>query len=112
MKNVYDQAHGLARALRESDEYRQYMQIKQEVSRIDHLRDSLADFQQKQFQMQTAHMTGQSVDKEIMEQIQRLYQILMTDPKAMEYLQAEMRFSQMVADVYKILGEVIQTDGK
>ena len=37
--------------------------------------------------------------------IQQLYGILMRDPLAGEYLQAEMRFSMMMNDVYKIIGE-------
>ena len=39
--------------------------------------------------------------------IQELYQIIMTDPTASQYMQAEMRFSLMMNDVYKILGEVM-----
>ena len=38
---------------------------------------------------------------------EELYQIIMTDPTASQYMQAEMRFSLMMNDVYKILGEVM-----
>ena len=42
-----------------------------------------------------------------MEQIQSLYGIMMQDPTAAQYLQSEIRFSLMMNDIYKILGEVI-----
>jgi hypothetical protein len=41
--------------------------------------------------------------------MQNLSQILMRDPLAAEYLQAEMRFTLMVNDVYEILGGAIKT---
>ena len=41
------------------------------------------------------------------QQIQNLYQIIVKDPMAAQYMQAEMRFSLMMNDVYKILGEVM-----
>ena len=41
------------------------------------------------------------------QQIQNLYQIIMKDPLAAQYMQAQMRFSLMMNDVYKILGDVM-----
>ena len=45
-----------------------------------------------------------------MQQIQDLYQIIMKDPKAVEYMQAEMMFTRMIADVYKILEDAIKVE--
>lgn len=106
--NVYDEAHGLARAIKASDEYKVYVKIKEEVSAIPELNSMLADFQQKQFQLQAAQFSGQEVDADTMQQIQDLYQIVMRDPKAMEYMQAEMMFTRMVADIYKILEDAVK----
>ena len=105
--NVYDHAHALARALRESQEYKNYMQIKAKVSENQDLSDSLNDFQQKQFQLQAQQMMGAEGDASVMEQVQNLAQILMKDPLAAQYMQAEVTFTMMFADIYKILQEAI-----
>ncbi len=105
--NVYDHAHALARAIKESDEYKQYMELKAKVSENDELSASLNDFQQKQFQYQAQQMMGVEGDASMMEQIQSLAQILMRDPLAAQYMQAEITFSMMFASVSKILQEAI-----
>ena len=47
--NIYDLAHQLARALKESQEYKTYMELKEKVSENEELSASINDFQQKQF---------------------------------------------------------------
>lgn len=106
--NVYDEAHLLARALKESSEYQTYMAMKEKVSANVELSEMLNDFQQKQFQIQAQQVLGGQLGAEIAEQTQNLYQILAKDPLAAEYLQAEFAFTKLVSDVYGILGEVIK----
>lgn len=106
--NVYDEAHNLARALKESDEYKQYADLKAAASQNEELAAMLNDFQSKQFEIQAKQMMGEELGPEMMEQVQSLYQILMKDPLAAQYVQAELRFSMLVNDVYRILGEVVK----
>ncbi|MBR0596648.1 YlbF family regulator [Sinanaerobacter chloroacetimidivorans] len=106
--NVHDEAHNLARAIKESAEYKQYAELKATVSQNEELTAMLNDFQAQQFQLQAKQMMGEELGPEMMEQIQSLYQILMKDPLAAQYVQAEMRFSMLINDVYNILGEVIK----
>lgn len=108
--NVHDEAHNLARAIKESPEYQQYADLKAEASKNEDLAAMLNDFQAKQFELQAKQMMGEELGSDLMEQIQSLYQILMKDPLASQYVQAEMRFSLLVNDVYNILGEVIRFD--
>ncbi|MFR8071836.1 MAG: YlbF family regulator [Anaerovoracaceae bacterium] len=103
--NVYDQAHSLAQAIRESEEFKQYDQYKKIVKENPQLNQSLKDLMKKQMEMQAAQMMGQEVTQEAFQQIQQLSAILMQDPTAAQYLQCQMRFSMMMADVYKIIGE-------
>ncbi len=106
--NVHDEAHNLAKAIKESPEYKQYAELKATASQNEELAAMLNDFQAKQFEIQAKQMMGEELDSDLMEQIQSLYQILMKDPLASQYVQAEMRFSLLVNDVYNILGEVIK----
>jgi len=107
MMNVYDAAHNLAKAIKDSDEYSQYEEIKNTVSGNEELATILNDFQGKQFEIQAKQMNGEEIGDEMMGQIQSLYGIMMQDPTAAQYLQAEIRFSLMMNDIYKILGDVI-----
>lgn len=105
--NVYDEAHKLTQAIRESEEYKQYQAVKEKVKANPQLEESLNDFKTKQLTLQAGQMMGQQMDQDAMAQLQSLYAILAQDPLAAEYLQCEMRFSLMINDVYQILSEVI-----
>ena len=105
--NVYDQAHNLARAIKESEEFKQYDYLKKVIDQNADLSKMVKDFQTKQFELQAKQMMGEEMPADMMQSIQELYQIIMTDPTAAQYMQAEMRFSLMMNDVYKILGEVM-----
>ena len=105
--NVYEQAHGLAKAIKESEEFKQYDQLKKVVDQNESLSAMIKDFQGKQFELQAKQMMGEEMAGDMMQSVQNLYQIIMKDPMAAQYMQAEMRFSLMMNDVYKILGEVM-----
>lgn len=111
--NVYDEAHALARALKESPEYKNYMAVKESVNAKPELAGALNDFQEKQFALQAQQMLGGEggAPPEMMEQVQELYQILARDPLAAQYLQAEFAFTRLVSDVYGIVGEVVRPQG-
>ncbi len=105
--NVYEQAHGLAKAIKESEEFKQYDQLKKVVDQNENLSAMIKDFQSKQFELQAKQMMGENTGSDMMQSVQDLYQIIMKDPMAAQYMQAEMRFSLMMNDVYKILGDVM-----
>jgi cell fate (sporulation/competence/biofilm development) regulator YlbF (YheA/YmcA/DUF963 family) len=112
MMSIHDQAHALARTLKESPEYREYVRLKEEASQNEELAAMLNDFQARQFELQTRQMLGGAPDQDLIGQVQSLSQIIMKDPLAFAYIQAMQRFSLLVNDVYAILGEVIQFDRK
>ncbi len=103
--NVYDQAHGLAKAIKESEEFKQYDQIKQQIKGNPDLDKMIKDFQSKQLEIQAKQMMGEELTPEMMSSVQELYGIVLKDPLAAQYFQNEMRFSIMMQDVYKIIGE-------
>ena len=107
---VHDQARELAESIRNSDEYKSYIEAKEKASLNAELTDSLNDFKEKQFSMQQKQILGEEPGPEVIEQMQNLAQILMRDPLAAEYLQAEIRFTLMINDIYGILGEVIKSE--
>ena len=109
--NVYDEAHNLAKAIKESEEYKQYDLTRKKVNENPELAKMMSDFQGKQLELQTKQMMGEEVGPEMMGTIQELYGIIMKDPLAAEHLQNEMRFSLMMIDVYQILGDAMGMGG-
>ncbi|MDD6920717.1 MAG: YlbF family regulator [Eubacteriales bacterium] len=105
--NVYEEAHNLSKAIKESEEYKQYRDIANKVKENPELDKMLKDFMDQQMQVQARQMTGQEVGPEMIESIQKLTTIVMADPLAAEYLQTQMRLSVMIQDIYKILGDAI-----
>ena len=104
--NVYDQAHQLAKAVRESEEFKQFEATEKQIEANPELDQALKDFMSRQLQIQTAQMMGQEIDQDAFQQLQQLSMVLMQDPLAANYLQCQMRFTVMMSDVYKIIGEV------
>lgn len=103
--NVYDSAHNLAQAIKASGEFQEYDRLKKQVDANPKLSEMIQDVQKKQFEIQTKQMMGEEVDSNAMAQMQQLAAVMMSDPLAMQYMQAQMRFSLMMNDVYKIIGE-------
>ena len=104
--NVYDQAHGLAQAIKASEEFKQYDEIKKKIKENPELDKMIKDFQSKQIELQAKQMMGEELTPETMSAVQELYGILLKDPIAAQYIQTEMRFSLMMKDVYEIIGQV------
>ncbi len=103
--NVYDQAHSLAQAIKLSEEFKQYKEIEAQIDEKPELSKMIKDFQQKSMEIQAKQLMGEEMGQEALAGIQQLYQIVMQDPLAANYMQASMRFSLMMKDVYEILGE-------
>ena len=109
--NVYDQAHQLAKAIQESEEYKQHHASELKLKEKPDLEKMMKDFQEKSMEIQLKQMTGEQPGAEDMQQIQQLYSIVAMEPIAAEYMQNEMRFSIMMKDVYEIIGEAIGQNG-
>ena len=106
MSNVYDRAHDLARALSASTEYRQYEEGRKKLEANKENFKMLQDFRMKQLEIQQAQMMGQNVDAK-MKQLEQMYQVLSLNPAINEFLQMEMRFSRMMMDIQKIIGQAV-----
>ncbi len=106
MQNVYDIAHDLARSLKETDQYKDFVSYKKQVDANEQLKKMIDDFQAKSMEIQAKMMAGEQ-DAELAGQLQSLYGIVMSDPLASSYLQSQMTLSQIVGDIYQIIGEAL-----
>ncbi|RKD34607.1 YlbF family regulator [Thermohalobacter berrensis] len=108
--NVYDEAHSLARAIKNSNEYKEYVRRQREVLKNTKLKEMVQDFRSKAMEIQMAQMGGKKVDEEKIEKFKKLEEVVTSNPVINEFFAAEMRFAQMMNDIYKILGDTLDVD--
>lgn len=105
--NVYDEAHSLAKAIKESNEFKEFDRMRGLIEADEDLSKMLGEMQQLQVALQAAQMQGQQPDPDTMSRIQSLSTMLATKPMAAQFLQAEAAFSVMMNDVFGIIGEAM-----
>lgn len=106
--NVYDEAHSLAKAIKESNEFMEFDRVRKEVDADKETSDMLKELTELQVQLQTAQMVGQQPDKDVFARFQSLNTMAMTKPLAMQYMQAQFALATMMNDVFGIVGEAIK----
>ena len=104
--NVYDEAHKLARAVKESGEFQHFDALRKKIDENPELAEVLKDFQEKQLKLQAKQLMGEDIG-DMNAEIQKLAAVVMANPQAAEYLQAQLRLTLMMNDVYKILADAI-----
>ncbi len=108
--NVYDQAHQLARTMRESEEFKEYERLR-ETAYADSTNKALLDeYKRLQYRMQARVASGQPMEEDELKRMQQIASLLQFNPDASAYLMAEFRFQKMLADIYKILADVAGID--
>lgn len=105
--NVYDSAHNLAKAIKESEELKAFKELDEVVHADPELKGLIDEFQKHQLELQTMQMMGQDLDEDKVKKAQAIFEKVSKFPKASEYFQAEMRLNQMMGDVSKILGDAM-----
>lgn len=110
MNNVYDQAHKLARTIKSSEEYKTYISKRKIVYSDEKNKKMVEDFQEKIFQIQMNQMSGKEVSQEEIDKISKLEEVLRLNPSINEFFAAQLRFSQLVQDINKIIGEAIDIE--
>ena len=104
----YEKVNELVSAIKESDQVKEYLAIKAEVYQDDKCMEMIKEFRDKQAEVQSLLMMGQEADKEKMEKLQALYQILVGNPRVKDFFDKEVQFDEMLSDIYKTIGEGVK----
>ncbi|NLW20142.1 MAG: YlbF family regulator [Clostridiales bacterium] len=99
----YDAAHELARQISQSSEVREYQRLKELVEESETTRALLKEYKRLQMTVQMAAMSGQSVPTEEMGRFQSISSLLYGGTDTSQFLLAEMRLQQALADIYSII---------
>lgn len=108
--NPYDQAHALAKSLKESEEYREYNRLREVAYESDTNRALLEEYKRLQFRMQAKLAAGETMPEEDFQRLQQIGTLLQFNPDVSAYLLAEFRFQRMLSEIFKILADVAGVD--
>lgn len=103
--NFYDKIHALVRDLKDTPEYINYMAIKERVKADGELSNKIKSFREHQRTEQLKQINGVQIDETIKSELQQEYSLIIQNPLAVEFFQAEIKLDVLLADMQKILGE-------
>ena len=106
----YSSTYKLAQDIRDSEEYKTYHDLKDSVMNDETTAALIKEYRKLQMMLQMSAMTGQSADAEIMQRFSGLSTLLFSKQEVSDYLMAEMRLQQMMADIFKIVTEAADVD--
>ena len=106
----YDSAHRLAADIRQSEEYQTYHRLKDDVMADETVAALIREYKNLQLSLQMAAMSGQQPDSDDMQRFSGISALLFGKPEVSQYLLAEMRLQQAMADIFKILTDAADLD--
>jgi len=106
--NVYDAAHTLAKSIKESTEYIDFVKYREIMESNNEVKKLLDEFQMKQVELQRKQVMGEELGDAEIQEAQNLFDAVNKVPNAKEYFAAEMKFNQMMGDVSKILADAMK----
>ena len=106
----YSAAHNLARAIRDSEEYRTYHGLKDEVMADETTAALIKEYKKLQVTLQMAAMSGKEPDSTDMQRFSGITTLLFANQDVSQYLLAEMRLQQALADIFKIITDAADID--
>jgi cell fate (sporulation/competence/biofilm development) regulator YlbF (YheA/YmcA/DUF963 family) len=104
---TYDKAHELARALKESDEYKEYQKAKQAILGNDAALSILKEYQRKRLEYDMGLLAGKEPDPSKKQEIDKISEIVSMHGAVKRFLEAEQRIMVMMTDIQRILTDAL-----
>ena len=101
--SVYDLANRMARQIKKSDEYKEYLKKREKVVSNEKTKEMLLDFQQEQMKLQAKQLSGEDLSEEEKEKLENLRELVELNSNLKQYLQAEFKVNVMLNDIQKIV---------
>ena len=105
---IYDDAHKLAKQIRESKEYKEYKELKENIESNPVKKAQVEEFEHLRYKIQVETMQGSGNATEAKQMLQKTYAELLKDEEIKKYFDAEIQFNVMIADVNRIIAEAIK----
>ena len=106
--SFHDSINELVVSFKDTQEYKEYLQLKQKLKQDDNVYNMLKDFKDKQNQVQISYLNGQDISKEKQEEMENLYSIVIQNDDCRKILECEMKINIILADLQKSMGTAIE----
>ena len=106
--NVYDTANKLAQEIKQSEEYATYKMAKEAINLNVELKNKIDEFEKARYEAQIIALQTGKDNEEKMKHVQELYGELIQNQEASKFFDAEIKFNVLIADVNRIIGQVVQ----
>ena len=106
----YNKAYELAEAIKNSEEYRTYHTLREDVMGDETVAALIKEYKKLQVSLQMAAMSGQTADAEDMQRFSGIGSLLFSKPEVSQYLMSEIRMQQAMGDIFRILTQAADID--
>ncbi len=106
--NIYDTANKLAYEIKNSEDYKNFKELKEEIKQDAEVYSKIQAFEKLRYEVQLASLQGGAQENEKAAELQKMYIEIIENEKVSEYFEAEMKFNVILADVNKIIGEAVE----
>mgnify|MGYP005841173629 CR=1 FL=1 len=100
---TYDKVYELAKALRESQEYREYQEAKRSVQGNEDALSILRDYQRRRLEYEMDVLSGKEPDPSKKAALDKISAIVEMHGPVKRFLDAERRIMVMMSDIQRIL---------
>ena len=106
----YSSTYRLAQDIRDSEEYKTYHELKEAVMSEETTAALVKEYRKLQMTIQMSAMSGKAADEEDMQRFSGISTLLFSKQEVSNYLLAEMRLQQALADIFRIVTEAADLD--
>lgn len=106
--NFYDKIHELVKSLKETEEYKEFISLKNKIKADEKSYSMLKDFKERQQKHQFEYINTGKLNEENQASLENLYSIIIQNEDMRKLLECEMRINVLLADMQKIVGEGIK----
>lgn len=106
--SIQEASNRLVDAIKETEEYKEYKRLKDIVYQDATNKSLLDEYKRLQYRMQASMATGQQLDtsSDDFQRMQKILQVLQFNSDCSNFLLAEIRYQQLISEVYKNLTEI------
>lgn len=106
--NIYDTINNLGSSLKQTEEYKEYIKLKEKIKKDEKMYNNLKEFKSKQNEYQMKYLSGSKMDEEQEKEMQNLYSIIIQNEDVRKLLECEMKLNIILADINKVLGDAVK----
>lgn len=106
--NFHDKIYELIKALKETNEYKTFLSLKEEIKKDETSYKKLKTFKNKQQEHHMRYLEGKQIPENELQEMQDMYAELTKIESCRQLLETEIRINVLLADMQKILANGIK----